>query len=315
MDFEVSSVSLDRIETADLTFSITTPDDKIDLVPSISAIGLLQPPAVVKRGYGYRVICGFRRIEALAAAAISDIPVRILPEDISDMACARIAIADNSFQRQLNIVEQARAFALIRKLSDHSLSWATIARSTGLPDSREAMDRIMPVADMPISLQEGLLKGTIALPTALQISEMGKDDAMALGNLFCQITTGLNVQRELLALIGDIAKRDDIPVAKLIKDKAISAIMDNADTSTPQKVQLLRLMLKARRYPELSKAEAAYHKQLKSLKLNHRVQLQPPRFFEGTAYRLTLTVDSRAQLKSLQPELDKLIRHPDLLPE
>jgi len=65
----------------------------------------------------------------------------------------------------------------------------------------------------------------------------------------------------------------------------------------------------------LSKAETAYHQKLKTLKLNPRVQIHPPRFFEGKSYRLSLTIDSRRQLKSMQSELDKLVHHPSLLPE
>ena len=75
------------------------------------------------------------------------------------------------------------------------------------------------------------------------------------------------------------------------------------------------MMLKSKRFPELSKAEAAYNQKVKTLKLNPRVQIHPPRFFEGTSYRLSLTIDSRHQLKSLQSELDKLVHHPNLLPE
>lgn len=315
MDFKISPVSLDRIEATDHTFKITTKTDKIDLAPSISAIGLLQPPVLIKKGLEYTVVCGFRRIAACETQNIASIPARILYSDVSKIACARIAISDNSFQRPLNVVEQSRAFALIRRFADNSTSWLKISESVGLPGSQTAMDRMMPVAGMPPSLQDAILSGSIALPIALHINQLKIDDAMALGNFFRKITTGLNIQRELLELISEISLRDAISIARLIEQDDILSIMGNEDSTAPQKVQELRLMLKAKRYPELSKAEAAYNRTLKSLQLNRSVQLHPPRFFEGKSYRLTLTIDSRRQLKSLQSEIEKLVHHPNLLPE
>ena len=315
MDFEITPVLVDQIQTGDHTFKITTNTETSELVRSISAVGLLQPPVLIKTGHDFTVVCGFRRIDACENLHMARIPARILQSNFSKITCAQIAVSDNASQRALNIVEQSRAYALIRKLADRSTAWPKIAESTGLACSQTAMDRIIPVAGMPGPLQEAILEGSIALPIALQINHLENDDAVALCNLFRQVTTGLNIQRELLELISEISLRDDIPVARLIAQADIADIIENADRPAPQKAQQLRMLMKAKRFPELSKAEAAYNQKLKTLKLNPRVQIHPPRFFEGKSYRLSLTIDSRRQLKSLQSELDKLVHHPNLLPE
>ena len=306
---------MDQINTGDRTFKITTQTEKTELVQSIRAIGLLQPPVLIKTGRDLSIICGFRRIDACETLNITRIPARVLPSHFPKMTCAQIAVADNASQRSLNIVEQSRAYALISKLADHSTAWKKIVESTGLACSQTAMDRVIPVAGMPVSMQDAILEGSIALPIALHINRLAHDDAMALCSLFRQVTPGLNIQRELLELISEISSRDDIPITRLLAQSDISDIIANADFSAPQKVQHLRMLLKTKRFPELSKAEAAYNRKVKTLKLDPRVQIHPPHFFEGTAYRLSLTIDSRSQLKSLQSELDKLVRHPNLLPE
>jgi ParB family transcriptional regulator, chromosome partitioning protein len=315
MDYKLSPVSLDQIETDDRTFKISTNENETDLALSISAIGLLQPPILLKQEFGYIVVCGFRRIAACAALAMACIPARILRSDFSKITCAQIAISDNSRQRPLNIVEQSRAYNLVRRFAEGSSAWCDIVESTGLAVSQTAMDRIIPVADMPVAMQDALLEGSIALPVALHINQLNPDDASAFCVFFRTLTTGLNVQRELVELISEISIRDGISIVRLMEQDDISAILANRDFSAPQKVRELRLMLKAKRYPELSRAEALYAQKLKSLKLDPRVQLHPPRFFEGNTYRLSLTVDSRRQLKSLKTELEKLIQHPTLLPE
>ena len=315
MDFEITPVLVDQIQTGDHTFKITTNTETTELVRSISAVGLLQPPVLMKTGRDFTVVCGFRRIDACENLHMARIPARILQSNISKITCAQIAVSDNASQRALNIVEQSRAYALIRKFADRSTAWLKIAESTGLAGSQSAMDRIIPVAGMPGPLQDAILEGSIALPIALQISHLKHDDAKALCCFFRQVTTGLNIQRELLELISDISRRDDIPIARLIAQADTIEIIGNTDFPAPQKAQHLRTMLKAKRYPELSKAEASYNQKVKTLQLNPRIQIHPPRFFEGPSYRLSLTVDSRRQLKSLQSDLEKLVRHPSLLPE
>jgi ParB family chromosome partitioning protein len=315
MDFEVAPVLIDQINTGDHTFKITTKTEPAELARSINLIGLLQPPVLVKTGSDFTIVCGYRRIDACKTLNIRKIPARRLLSTVSTATCAQIAVIDNSSQRALNIVEQSRAYALIRKFADDEAAWMKIVESTGLASSQAAMDRILPVADMPASLQDAILERSIALPIALQIIHLKSDDATALCRFFRQVATGLNLQRELLALIVEISRRDDTPIAGLLAQSSIADILYHPDMPAPERTQRLRMMLTSTRFPELSKAEAAYNQKVKALKLNPMVQLHPPRFFEGTNYRLSLTVDSRRQLKTLQSELDKLVHHPSLLPE
>ena len=315
MDFEIRPVSLDQIETTDHTFKITTTTDNTELALSISAIGLLQPPILIENGRSYTIVCGFRRIDACIALNLSSIAVRILGPDCSPIECAHIAIADNTFQRSLNVVEQSRAYTLIHRFEEDSSARLKMAQSIGLPESQAAMDRIRPVCAMPKDLQENILSGRVALPVALQINRLATDDSRALSGLFSLISASLNVQRELLDLTVDISRRDGTSIAGLINKDKIAGILKNEESSAPQKVQQLRKILKTERYPALSKAEDDYHQMVNSIQLNSRIHIQPPRFFEGKTYRVTMSVETRQQLKGLQTELDKLANHPHLLPE
>lgn len=314
MDYDIQPVALDRIDTSDRAFKITTTIDKSDLTPSIRCVGILQPPVLIEKKRAWRVVCGFRRISASKAMNMKEIPA-FVANGRSLAQCARMAISDNACQRSLNVVEQARAYALIRRVENRPEAWVEIAAASGLPASQAAIERILPVADMPATLQAGLLSGSIALPVALQLSRLSDTDALTLGNLFGKISAGLNVQRELLETILDISKRDRSTVAELIGNEKIDAILNDSEISIPQQVQKLRLLLKRMRYPSLSQAEKSFDDTLKSLKLNSRIQLQPPRFFEGKTYRANLSFDSCEQLRLLQTELDKLIQHPHFLPD
>ncbi|WP_319525380.1 ParB/RepB/Spo0J family partition protein [uncultured Desulfosarcina sp.] len=312
MDYDIQTVPLNRIDTADHTFKITTTSDKTDLIPSIRSVGILQPPVLIENADQWCIVCGFRRISASKALNAKNISAFVV-KGRSLKQCARIAISDNAGQRSLNVVEQARAYALIRRVETRPEARVEMALASGLAASPSAMERIAPVAAMNTSLQEGVLTGSIALPVALQIDRLGEPDATALGGLLAKISAGLNVQRELLDTILDIGKRDGTAVADLIAQEAVDSILNNEEIPVPQRVQKLRQLLKRMRYPSLSQAEASFDDMLKALKLSPRLQIQPPRFFEGETYRANLSFDSKEQLLLLQKELDKLIRHPRFL--
>ena len=314
MDCDLQSVALERIDTTDRTFQITTPSDKPELTPSIRSVGLLQPPILLPKEESWIVVGGFRRITACAALHIPRIPAWLLGADCSMAACVRIAIADNAGQRPLNVVEQARALSLICSAVDETEA-PKIAEATGMAVSQKAMARILPLAAMARPLQEGVLSGKVALPVALRIHAMRGEDARELTAFFLTITAGLNVQRELIERIVDVSKRDRVSIAELIRQDAVEAIVNTADTPMPQKVQQLRRYFKEKRYPELSHRENRYQALIKSLQLHPRLHLQPPPFFEGKTYQLSLSIESREQLKTLQADLDRLIEHPHILPE
>ncbi|MGA6925838.1 MAG: ParB N-terminal domain-containing protein, partial [Desulfosarcina sp.] len=120
MEIEITPVSVDRIDTADHTFKITTNTDTNDLTSSIGSVGLLQPPILMPTAKGYRTVTGFRRIAACEGLNLTPIAARLLPPDTSPMVCAQMAVADNALQRPLNLIEQSRAYALLNRLAGHS---------------------------------------------------------------------------------------------------------------------------------------------------------------------------------------------------
>jgi ParB family chromosome partitioning protein len=229
--------------------------------------------------------------------------------------CAGIAIIDNAAQRPLNIVEQSRAITLINQYAQRASDASRLADLAGLPAGKRAVDRIEPLSAMSSNLQHAILEGSVALPVALLIHQLPCDDATSLCDLFRLINTGLNVQRELLGLISDISRRDDTPIPRLLQAPDVTAILNDADAPMPQRVNRFRRLLKTARFPELSAAEARFRKQLKALKLAPQIQFLPPPFFEGTSFRLAMTIGSKRQLRSLKHEIDKLADHLDLLPD
>ncbi|MDL2320947.1 ParB N-terminal domain-containing protein [Desulfosarcina sp. OttesenSCG-928-B08] len=306
MAVDIRDVRLSDIDLSDLTFKITTRVDKTDLALSIRAVGLLQPPVLRPVAEGFSVVCGFRRIHAMILLHQTEISARVLPETVSPLVCACMAISDNTGQRHLNTVEQARAYALIHRLTPSGENWQDLARSVGLPDSEAAKNRIMPVAAMPDVLQSAILENSIALPVALALNELPPDVRDPLIAFMRPLAASLSVQREVMEMILELSARDRLSVRQVIQLPEMTAILEDADTPVPQKVRKLRDLLKALRYPAITRAGKRYAEAMRALNPDPRIQIQPPRDFEAKAYHLTLSLCSRQDLDALWPDLQKI---------
>ncbi|MCR4414823.1 MAG: ParB/RepB/Spo0J family partition protein, partial [Thermoguttaceae bacterium] len=78
------------------------------LADSLRAHGLLQPIVVRRKGDGYQLVAGERRLRAAAKAGWTEVPVQIVEAD--DRELAELAIVENLQRKDLNPLEKAASF-------------------------------------------------------------------------------------------------------------------------------------------------------------------------------------------------------------
>ena len=306
------TVSLTEINAKDATFRITTQRQVEDLLVTIQSLGLLHPPVLIENSPGYCIVCGFRRIAACRQLGWKSVTARIHKTGADRFELARLAIADNALQRPLNLVETSRALNLLADTSPDQQQFKEAALSLGLPISPSVEPKAREICRLPLSIQDGILSGTINMSMALELGKFDAAVATALVGFFSQLKVGLNKQRELLLLLTEISKREDISIRQLIAEKPVQDILQNTATDRAIQRQNIRSYLRKRRYPAICKAEANYQKQVRQLKLGKRIQLVPPKDFEGTTYALTLHFKNRQDLSALNKRIEKILEHPAL---
>ncbi len=84
-----------------------------ELAQSITANGILQPIIVRKKGAGYQIVAGERRWRAAQRAGLRKVPAVV--REVADEKLLELALIENIQRKDLNPVEEARAF---RKLID-----------------------------------------------------------------------------------------------------------------------------------------------------------------------------------------------------
>lgn len=124
-----------------------------DLAPlkaSIAEYGLLQPIIVQEDGAQYRLIAGERRFRASQALGLKKIPVVV--RSVEEQARLEIQIIENLHRKDLNPIEEARAY---RRLADEfGLSQRQLAQKLG--KSPAYVNETLRLLDLPEDLLEAV---------------------------------------------------------------------------------------------------------------------------------------------------------------
>jgi ParB family chromosome partitioning protein len=307
---QYQTIPLSQIDLKNDDFRITTREDLDELSASIQHAGLISPPVLIKQTSEFTIVSGFRRIAACRKLAWREIIARILEPELSHPACLRLAIAANALERPLNLIETSRAFQKLSIFSNSLKELAATASSCGLPENPSIIDKIKNLCLLPQPIQNSILNDTISLTMANNLARHAPDTALDFARLFEQLKLSLNKQKEIMTLIGEIARREDTSIRRVLNCETFQQILTDEDLDRGQKGRKIRSFLRQRRFPRIVKVEQNYHAHLKKLKINPDIKLIPPKEFEGTTYTLNLSFTNLAHLKMLQSMLDKMIQHP-----
>jgi len=130
--------------------------DLQSLTESIRRDGILQP--VVARpaaGGGYEIIAGERRWRAARSAGLKRIPVMV--QEIADDRALELALVENLQRRDLDPLEEAKAFRLLSERFD--LTQDQIAERVG--KSRSAVANTLRILKLPAGVQDLIKSGKL----------------------------------------------------------------------------------------------------------------------------------------------------------
>lgn len=309
-------VPLADIHFDDRTYRITTDIDKddISLRQSISGVGLLSPPILyqVPQRHQFMVVTGFRRLAALRSLNISRTHCRLLNQTVTPLDGLKIAIIDNTWQRPLNPVEQARA---IEKLTLLTGSWDDLshqASGLGLPSTMTAVQNLKSVLSLSESVLNNIAAGRIAVSTALVLSSVDPETAVMLSDLFVDLRLGGNKQRTAMSLIDEISRSEDVTIQQLLGDTLQQKVIKDRESDRALRSDYFFRYLRSRRFPNISSVEAEFSRKVKVLKPGAKARLTPPPDFEGMDYGLQLRFRDRKDLEH-HLALIKRIADSDLL--
>jgi ParB family chromosome partitioning protein len=312
MRFREKNVNLSRIDFSDDAFRITTEKQLDDLVHSINHVGILHLPLLLKKKASYTIIYGFRRVEACRRLNWSKLNAMVLGSDTMRLNCIKYAIADNAFQRPLNLIEKSRSIEMLSDFIKDSEMLSEELSILGLSEHPSMIKKLKGICHLPELLQKSILSNTISLTMVLELAEMSWDDAIGFTRLFNTLKLSFNKQREIVTLAKEIAIREDKSIIEVIEEANLKKILVDDDLDKNQKARNIRIYLKQRRFPNIAIIEKSYEKYRQKLNLERGFKLIPPTNFEGQTYTLQLSFNNMTQLKSLKNAFDALMENPHL---
>lgn len=139
------------------------PEDSF--VESVRSCGILEPLIVERRGKGYRLLAGRRRLMAARKAGLESVPVRIMaPGSVRGEV---VTLAEN-FHRKANPASEVDAIqALLKTTPD----WRDIAEKTGMPVAKVS-ERIRLIELLPVEILDAFKAGKIAPSVAWAITKL-----------------------------------------------------------------------------------------------------------------------------------------------
>jgi ParB family chromosome partitioning protein len=130
-------------------------DELRSLTESIRRDGLLQPVLARPSQGGFEIVAGERRWRAARNAGLKRIPV--LVQNVADDRALELALVENLQRRDLDAVEEAKAFKLLSERFD--LTQDQIAERVG--KSRPAVANAMRILKLPADILDLLKSGAL----------------------------------------------------------------------------------------------------------------------------------------------------------
>lgn len=131
------------------------PDRFAQLVASVKADGVLQPLLVTPDGDGFRIVAGEGRWLAAGEAALTEVPVHVVPVD-ERTGGLELAMAENLARQDLDPVQEAHGY---ERLRDAGLTRKGIAERLGIAQKR-VTDRLE-LLKLPEELHPQVASGQI----------------------------------------------------------------------------------------------------------------------------------------------------------
>ena len=146
-----------------------------ELAESIREKGIIQPITVRTRDKGYELIAGERRLRAAKLAGLTEVPAHVL-EIEDDVEMMEMALIENIQRENLNVVEEAEAYAMLN--NNYKLSHTAIAKAVG--KSRASISNMLRLLKLPAEVIESLRKNEISAGHARALLGLKKTSQMLL---------------------------------------------------------------------------------------------------------------------------------------
>ena len=298
------------VDTLDERCRISLSSASPELIESIRRLGVVTPPLLEKTPAGFRIICGFKRIQACMQLNINRIPARVLAHGrVPEIDLLRFAIADNALKGGLNLMEEAIATGKIMDLLADEKELPDAAAAAGLRITSDLARKYLRLKSLPKTIQRMVYHDMISMKAAFELGRFDKPDADTLANLIETLRPTASQQLEFLSHLKALSVLHKAPISEVLLHLRATPILEDERLDRKAKIHQLRREIRNARYPHLTRFETAFRENREKLGLPQGLSLMPPPGFESPVYTFTLAFESSRELAQKADYLRVLSNH------
>jgi len=305
-----TAVPLRKINLKDERFRTSYFFDPEPLIRSIRRVGLTSAPLLRKRGKGFIVVSGWKRVLACRALGLKEIAA-IITEARNDRRLFLRVLEENLSARRIGLAEKAEVILRLRRLGlpDRKIL-RTYLPLLGLPATAEHLESVLSLASADAEAKRLVEEKDLPLSVVRSLLRFTSSERRRLLHLLSPL--GQNKQKELLDDLWEIGRRDSAQVRRILQRVDIRRALAPAGLSALQKAERVRQALKKMRYPRLFAREEAFAAVLRRVGWPKGIAIQPAPFFENGNITVSFRIKSREELTACLEKLSGAAAHEDV---
>jgi len=304
------NLSLKEIFHEDERFRISYYFSLEKLILSIQNVGLLNPPLVAFRDKHFILVSGWKRVLACIKLSLSYLPVFVIEEE-DELKTFLAAFYENFAKREFSLLEKSEILSRLKRFGE---------------DDKKIIKHYLPLLDIPSTLSHlesylAFSKFESGVKRIIHQKNMPFSSVKLLAGFTPQerksllpllLPSGQNRVKEILEDLKEISRRNDTAPKTVLSSKEILNIMESEKLSPLQRADRIRLILKKKRYPELTSRRESFDALLKKLQLPKTVAVKPSPFFEEENFSVSFSFGNRKELKTNLLKLQELASKQEL---
>ena len=164
-----------------------------ELKASIKEKGVLQPILVRSKNGQYEVVAGERRLRAVRALGIKEVPVIV--KELTDQETLVVALVENIQREDLNPIEEAEAFQ--RLIEDFDYTQEKVAQSVG--KDRATVSNLLRLLKLPKVVRGFVYSNKLSVGHARALLGVeDKEDMISLSNLIIEKNLSVRVVEDIV---------------------------------------------------------------------------------------------------------------------
>jgi ParB/RepB/Spo0J family partition protein len=277
------------------------------LFHSIKENGLLNPPLLVqsqKRSSSFKIVNGFRRLEAARKANFALIPALVVSRTTPVKELFHFSVTDNLATRNLNLFEKA---VLLDKLLKAGLDFREVISQflplIGLPPARAKLDELLPLAKLPENVIDYVLEKNFPASKIFYLSNLPNQDYQLIGKFLDNLKPSANLFTKITSGLVFLARRDGLPLNKVFKKIGGSDLLDDERLTRRKKLELLAEKIYLLQYPIASRVNYQIKQLLEEARLPISINLIWDKNLEDKNLKLSLSLQSLNEFDELKKTL------------